>query len=207
MRRGRIPDSITQMRRIIGAVVVGVVSFAPPASADLIGDRDCWSLAVSCPDGSLWRDGLGGVFSADYRSPGDLATASFTDIWDDAASIAYTHAGVPGDSLVLRIAGIANDFGPWDVYGDGVLLGQLTTNVGPDNFQEVLTYTFPVPLALLADNLLDVLLDINNPIVVDGYAIDYSELGAAAAVPEPSPLTLLSLGLLWLLVIRRKRLV
>ena len=199
--------SITQIRRIVGTVVFGVfVSFAPQASADLIGDQDCWSLAGSCPDGSLWRDGLGGVFFTDYRSAGEVATAPFTDIWAIGDAIAYTHTGTAGDSLVLRIAGVADTpRGPWDVFGDGVLLGVIPEIFGANAFQEVLTYTFAVPGALLADNLLDVLLNTNVPDAGDGFAIDYSQLGRSISVPEPMTLALFGTGLAGIAALRRRR--
>jgi hypothetical protein len=60
-------------------------------------------------------------------------------------------------------------------------------NNAPNAFQEVLTYTFAVPVGLLdgGDTIA-----INNT-DGDGYIIDYSKLTVTSAVPEPGSVMLL----------------
>jgi len=187
-------------------VVIGsVMMISSTASASIIGDADCFGLGGSCPDGTLYQTDLGGSFFTDYRTASDIATAPFTDNWTADAAITYTQTGSPGDSLVLRIAGVADNRGPWDVFGDGVLLGQIPTNISPNAFEEILTYTFAVPGALLADNTLNVLLNINVPTPTDGYSIDYSQLGPVARAPEPTTLAIFGLGLAGLGMMRRRK--
>ena len=191
------------MKRIVGGVIAGILlSFGAPASADLIGDKDCWTLAASCPDGSLWRDGLGGVFFTDYRNAGEVANAPFTDIWSTPGSVTYTHTGSAGDSLEIRIAGIGDINAPYNVLGDGVVLGQIPLNNNPNAFQEVQTFTFAVPALQLADNMLVVSIANTGG---DGFAIDYSELGVTTAVVEPGTLALFGLGLAGLGFARRRK--
>jgi hypothetical protein len=196
------------MKRTLTSIAIGfALAAAGPACANLVGDKDCFGLGGSCTDGTLYQSGLGGVFFNDYRSATDVANAPFTDIWDTAVGIRYSHSGTAGQAatLTLRIAGVADNRGPWDVFGDGVLLGQILTNTLTSAFEEVLTYTFNVGAGLMADGQLNVLLNINVPSVTDGYSIDYSELTSASTVPEPVTGALVALGLAGLALGRRKR--
>lgn len=196
------------MKKTIASIAVGFsLAAAGPAWANLVGDKDCFGLGGACADGSLYQSGLGGAYWNDYRSAADLANAPFTDIWDAYAGIGYSHNGAAGQAatLTLRIAGVADNRGPWDVFGDGVLLGQILTNTSTSGFEEVLTYTFNVGAGLMADGQLNVLLNINVPGVTDGYSIDYSELTSASTVPEPVTGALVALGLAGLALGRRKQ--
>ena len=182
------------------AVATAWLSVPTTAAASVIsmdGDADCFGLGGSCPDGTLWRDDLGGVFFTNYQDPGDPA---FTDKWsadvDPTALHTYVLDGAAvSATLEVRTAGLADNRGPWDVFFNGVLIGQFSTNTSANAFQEVLTHTFLVPIALLSGSD-TALFKINNPGVTDGYSIDYSQLSIeTAAVPEPISLLLLGGGL------------
>jgi len=197
------------MKKTLASIAVGFsLAAAGPSWANLVGDKDCFGLGGACADGALYQSGLGGSFFTDYRSATDVANAPFTDIWGADAGIGYSHSGTAGQAamLTLRIAGVADQRGPWDVFGDGVLLGQILTNTAASAFEEVLTYTFNVGSGLMADGQLNVLLNINVPGVTDGYSIDYSELiSASRTVPEPVTGALVALGLAGLALGRRKQ--
>lgn len=193
------------MKKTLASIAVGLsLAAAGPAWADLVGDKDCFGLGGACADGTLYRS-LGGSFFSDYRSATDLTNAPFTDFWGSDAGISYAHSGTAGQTatLTLRIAGVADNRGPWDVFGDGVLLGQIPTNTSTSGFEEVLTYTFSVGAGLMADGQLNVLLNINVPSVGDGYSVDYSELSSTSTVPEPVTGALVALGLAGLALRKR----
>jgi hypothetical protein len=197
------------MKKTLASITIGFsLAAGGPAWANLVGDKDCFGLGGVCADGALYQSGLGGSFFTDYRSAADVANAPFTDIWGSDAGISYTHSGTAGQAamLTLRIAGVADNRGPWDVFGDGVLLGQILTNTSANAFEEVLTYNFNVGAGLMADGLVSVLLNINVPGVTDGYSIDYSELTSASrTVPEPVSGALVALGLAGLALGRRRQ--
>ena len=149
------------MRRAFGfglAVLVSLALNSTSARADtisLLGDVDCFGLGGSCPDGSLFRDELGGFFFANNQGPGDPA---FTDSWTVADAVSYTHTYVLGlaDSATLetRIAGIhdINELTSYSVLFNGTSLGSIPVNLSENGFQEVVTYLFSVPLNLLTGN-------------------------------------------------------
>ena len=195
------------MKHQVVLAALAVAAFcSTPASAvtSLVGDKDCFGLGGSCPDGTLWRDGLGGTFFNNYQGLGD---PSFTDKWSADADVSYMHtyalAGATSASLTIGTAGIADSRGPWDVLFNGTLLGQFTVNNNANAFQEVRTFTFNVPVGLLTGSD-TVLLKINNPSITDGYSIDYSELHITA-VPEPQTYALMLGGLAAMGAIARRR--
>jgi len=167
--------------------------------ASLYGTINCFGLSgvTSCPDGSDWETGLGGAFFHDYRDAYDLANAPLTDIWASPVDPTwnqptYSTAGAVSATLSMRIAGIADIDGPDTVLFDGSVLGVIPANNAADAFQEVLTYTFSVPIGLL---------DGNDSVEIetagsDGYIIDYSQLTVTtgSSVPEPATFGLLLLG-------------
>ena len=166
------------------------------------GDIDCFGLpgVSSCPDGSSWETGLGGSFFTDYRDAAELAANSVTDHWAAPGNISWTQpsysvTGALSASLSIRIAGIADVGSAYTVLFNGTGIGAIPVNGAPNAFQEVLTYTFVVPIGLLNGN--DTIA-INNT-DGDGYIMDYSQLtvttNGVSGVPEPATFGLLLLGL------------
>lgn len=189
------------------AAMIAVPHAAAAAGTSMVGDDDCFGLAASCPDGTNWETGLGGVFFTANQGPGD---APFTDTWDSFVDPNFALA-TPGGStasamIVTRIAGVADNRGPWNVFINGFMVGTIPVNTDANAFQEVKTYSFNVPLAdLLAVN--NVVLGINDPTVNDGYDIDFVSLvTTGGGVPEPAAWSLMLMGFAGLgLAVRRQR--
>ena len=205
------------MRPVIGfglAVLISVVFASSSAHADtvsLVGDLDCFGLGGACPDGSLFRDELGGFFFANNQGPGDPA---FTDSWQAPAVVSYNHTYVFGPALsatlVTRIAGIhdINLSDSYTVLFNGTPVGSIAANASDDGFQEVLTYLFSVPVNLLTGN--DVV-SYSGMLGTDGFIVDYSRLTLSddtlpgtVPVPEPTSLVLFVSGLAVAAGIRRR---
>lgn len=183
---------------LLFAAVVALSLLPAVANASVIstvGDKDCFGLGGACPDGTRWRDDLGGVFFTSNQGLGDPA---FTDAWDSPGAVAYSHTyaldGAPiGAVLEVKIAGIhdVNTGSVYDVLFNGVSIGAIPPNFSNEAFQEVLSYFFAVPTALLTGA--DVVSWAGTG--GDGYSIDFSELTIRTAVPEPATLLLLGVGL------------
>ena len=198
------------MRRFLGfflAVAAAITVFATPSRAatiSLVGDVDCFGLGGSCPDGTLWRDQLGGVFFASNQGPGDPL---FTDIWSSPTGFSYSHTYASGPAtsatLELRIAGI-HDVSlatVYNVFFNGTNVGVIPPNLTANAFQEVRTYLFNVPVGLLTGN--DSIT--TTGFVLDGFSVDYSRLTVETiAVPEPISLLLFG-GALAAAALRRRR--
>lgn len=176
----------------------------------LYGDIDCFGLpgVTSCPDGSSWSTQLGGAYFTDYRDTAEKAANSVTDIWTcyQAGTAgcfgspfqwtmpSYSDLGATSASLSFRIAGIAdNVLGPYNVLFDGTVIGTIPNNFASNANQEVLTYTFSVPVNLL--NGADTVSIPNTG--RDGFIMDYAQLtvtSGSTGVPEPATFGLLLLG-------------
>lgn len=194
------------LRFLTLALVVGSLFLVNAGTVvSLVGDKDCFGLNGSCPDGTLWQDELGGTFWYNYQDPGD---PSFTDKWISDVAPTYQHVyaltGTPVSAqLTVKFAGVADNRGPWDVYFNQTLIGEIARindageGTGSTAFQLVRTITWDVPIALLLGQD-SIMLNINSPEINDGYSIDYSELTittADTAVPEPGSWAALMLGL------------
>ena len=164
------------------------------------GDIDCFGLpgVSSCPDGSYWNSGLGGVFFTDYRDAAEQSANSVTDIWGSPGNISWTQpsysmTGALSARLSIRIAGIGDFGGPYTVLFNGTGIGAIPVNSASHAYEEVLTYTFVIPIGLLNGNDTIAI----NGTDGDGYIMDYSQLTVTSAsdVPEPATIGLLLMGL------------
>jgi hypothetical protein len=208
----------------LSILCLGMLQASAGTIDSLVGDKDGFGLpgAPAVPaNGTLWQSTLGGSFFGDYRGPGDVGNAAFTDIWDAPAGVTYSHtyglSGTPlGAILSIQFAGVADQSpidnnpnrGPWDVKYNGTLIGQIPVNTSANAYQEVETYTFNVPVGLLTGSDA-VALGVNIPNINDGFIINFSELHIRTLdngqVPEvASALGLLSFGLLSLVGLKRK---
>ena len=181
----------TKLILLAGAMSLAApLSFTPANAAVLAiaGDADCFGLGGTCPDGTLWQTGLGGVFFTSNAGPGDPAG---TDEWNSfvnpSYSLAYSGGAAPF-SIQIKTAGIADNRGPYTVFLNGTSIGQITTNTTTNAFQEVRTFNFAFASGLLLANN-TVLINTTNNAQGDGFSIDYVALIGTAAgggVPEPA---------------------
>jgi hypothetical protein len=173
----------------------GMVATGHAAVVSLVGDRDCFGLDGSCPDGPT-----GPTFPIH-----EATDPAFMDTSSQAQSPTYHHvydlggATPLGATLEIRTSELADNRGPWGVFFNDTQVGSFAVQTG----DFIVTYVFAVAFDLLTGND-EVRLAINEPSVIDGYAIDYSELTvetAVSQVPVPAALPLLfsalaALGLL-----------
>ena len=188
-------------------IVFGIIAtwlFSSSAYAvtvtSLYGDKDCFGTGGSCvEDGVTWVAGLWGGIVADASDP----------IWTDrhyfsGETATWTHTLAAGTytsaSLSFLTAGIADIAGPYDVFVDGVLVGQMPYD-GPGHILPE-TFTFGFDASLLSDGMATVSFTTDSG---DSWAVDYAEIIAEADVPEPAILALMGLGLVGIGFSRRKR--
>ncbi len=163
---------------------LGAAATGHATVVSLVGDRDCFGLDGGCPDGP-----------AGSALPIHEATdPAFMDTISEAKGLTYNHAydlagATPlSATLEIRTSQLADNRGPWGVFFNGERVGSFAVQSG--NF--VVTYVFSIALDLLTGDD-EVYLAINEPNVIDGYVIDYSELSietAVSQVPVPAALPL-----------------
>lgn len=183
------------------AAFTALVLSAAPASAqvslDLLGDKDCFGSGLTCLEGSSL--GSWGVVSQDGSDPvwqDELTNTDATQTWTHSFS-----PGVASAFLEFRTAGIADIRGPYDVFVDGLIVGQMPL----DGFGHILveTFTFALPGSVLADGMIQVSF---TPDLADSWAIDYSEVVSRSVVtPEPGTMALFAMGLVGMGFVARRR--
>lgn len=181
----------------------GVASAATVTST--VGDKDCFGTGAACvEDGSSWLSGgWGGV------SPGGSDPAFTDQMINTDATTSWTHSFAAGiysaATLVFRTAGIADITGPYGIYVDGTLVGELPL----DDFGHIIveTFSFNFDPTLANDGSLTISFTSDW---ADSWAIDYSEVTLStntSAVPVPAAGLLLAgaLGLVGGVSRRRRR--
>lgn len=186
---------------LVCACLLGAASTGHAAVVSMVGDNDCFGMGGGCPDGPA-------PVALPIQGPSD---PGFTDIINLSKSPTYSHSYDMGGksalsaSLEIRTSQLADNRGPWGVFFNGEQVGTFVRQTG----DFVVTYVFSIALDLLTGND-EVVLAINEPEVIDGYIIDYSQLTIdtkVSQVPLPAalPLFFSALSLLGLGFWRRKR--
>ena len=187
---------------VFGGILLALflVPTALQGQSDLLGDKDCFGTGGPCvEDGVTW---LPGGAPSVTQGPGD-------PVWQDivqntSSTTSWSHFVTPGSyssaSLIFRTAGIADVTGPYDVFVDGVSVGQMPWDQASHFLVE--TFTFILDPLSHADGQIDVSFTSQS---ADGWAIDYSELVYSASVPEPGSMLLMATGLFGLVGVRARR--
>lgn len=181
------------MIRNTTVAAVATALLALPASAatvtSLVGDKDCFGTNGACVESPT--DWLPGGWGAVVQEPGD---PGFTDVvLSGGGTTGWTHAFAAGSytsaTLSILTAGIADIYGPYAVFADGVKVGEMPL----DGFGHIIveTFTFALDPAAASDGLLDISF---QSVAGDSWAIDHSEVTLESATVVPLPASGLLLG-------------
>jgi len=192
------------MRKSVVVALSLAFALAPAAvqgQTDLLGDKDCFGTGDVClEDGVTW---LPGAWGSEVQGPGD-------PVWSDIASrsavpLGWTHSIGAGSysaaSVAFRTLGLGDIAGPYDVFADGVKIGEIPLDGTGHILVE--TFSFAIDPLALADGFVDISIGFFD--TADLWAIDYSELSYTAAVPEPASILLMASGFLGLVGVRVRR--
>jgi hypothetical protein len=185
------------------AFLLGTGSVSAQTSLSLVGDKDCFGTGWTCTEGaslsSVWAD----------VGP-DAGDPAFTDARLRNIHPTWSHTFTPpvsGGYLTIRTAGIAEVYGPYGVFVDGLSVGEFPLD--PDMDYEVETFTFGLTSGMLADGEIEVRFESG---MYDWWAVDYAEVfasdvddGDAVVTPEPSAVAIFAVGLLGLGFVARRR--
>lgn len=188
------------MKKLVIGMFLSLLStaaFAVPVTS-LVGDKDCFGTYDVCAETGSWLPAGWGI-SAEGDDPTftdrGISTSSTTSWEHSIAAGSYSSA-----TLTIRTLGIADIYGPYGVYVDGILAGFMPYDGTGHILVE--TFTFSFDASVLTDGLALVSF---TSVAGDLWAIDYSEIVAEASIPVPSVLALLGLGLVAMGFSRRKR--